>query len=209
MCEPASPHILHTEPSLALQAVRLFYEIAMPTIDLDCWLQSRGVDMATALLLAGPICELPIIRYSFTGQFQFAERDETGAVLAVVHVVTGADAVTPIGLVAWCRDRCEEIFTYPMGLPILGIDQIDNPASYYAGKALRVHRSPLAWLAAGCEGIVPLDTEALCDLLADLPERPGGYALAAESLAHGYALQTGLREPPHVRLVVPRPGKTA
>jgi hypothetical protein len=209
VCKPDQLRILHTETPAALQAVNLFYEMAMPSIELDRWLRAHGVDMALALQLAGPICELPIIRYSMSRTFQLAEHDEPGAVPAVIHVVTGTDAETPIGLVAWCRDRREEAFTYPAGLPALGIDQIDNPATYFAGKACRVHRSPLSWLVSGCAGIVPLDTEALCDLLASLPERSGGYALAAESLAHGYALQTELQEPPQVRLVVPRRGIAA
>jgi len=214
ICEPARPHLLNTEihsqTQLALEAVSLFYELATPTISLHHWLQSHGVDIATAILLAGPIAELPIIRYSMSRTFQLAEDDEPDAVPAVVHVVTGLDAETPIGLVAWCRDRWEDVFTYPAGLPALGIDQIDNPATYFAGKACRVHRSPLSWLASGCSGIAPLYTETLCDLLAALPERAGGYALAAESLAHGYALQTELQElPPQVRLVVPRRGIAA
>jgi hypothetical protein len=214
ICEPARPPILHTEhlpefQSAALEGARLFYEIAMPTIDLDRWLRAHGVDLPTALLRAGPICECPIIRYSLSRTFQLAEDDEPGATPAVVHVVTGADAETPIGLVAWCRDRPADVFTYPMGLPALGLDQLDNPASYFGGRALHVHRAPLGWLAAGCVGIAPLDLDALGDLLAALPARHESYALAVESVEHGYALQTERPLPQHVRLVVPRRGAAA
>jgi hypothetical protein len=122
--------------------------------------------------------------------------------MAVVHVVRGIDAITPIGLVAWCRDRLEEVFTYPAGLPALGLDQLDNPASYFAGNALRVHRSPLAWLRAGCRGIVPLDYGSLW---LELKELPGTHALSAESVEHGHALQAALDPlPRNIRLVVPR-----
>jgi hypothetical protein len=181
----------------------LFYELAMASIDVDHWLRARGVNMEIALAVAGPIYECPII--PFGTAFQFGEKDERGAVSAVVHVVTGADAETPIGLVAWRRDRPEQVLTYPAGgLPALGIDQIDNPASYFGGKPLKVHRSPLGWLSAGCCGIVPLDLQALWWALIDLPERRDGYPLAAEDLQHADELVASLNPlPTRIRLLVP------
>jgi hypothetical protein len=202
MCEPASPHSLHTEIPCHLEAVRLFYELAMPRVAVDQWLQANSVDMKTALLLAGPICELPIIRRPAIKSFQLAEQDEPMAVPAMVHVVTGADAETPIGLVAWRRERPEDVLTYPAGLPALGLDQLDNPASYFGGRALPIHQTPLRWLASGCRGIVPLDLDALWAIL---DARRESYALAAESIEHGHALRAGLQPlPPAVRIVVPR-----
>jgi hypothetical protein len=208
MCEPASPHALHTEISPALQAVARFYDHAMPTLELHRWLRAQGVDFAHTLPLAGPIAECSVV----TGgsMFQFADPDESGAVLAVVHVVNGEDAETPIGLVAWCRSEPATFWTYPDGLPALGIDQIDNPATYFADRPLLVHRSPLAWLRSNCCGMVPLDTDALWSLLDALPGRANGYALAAESVEHGHALQAGLRPlPSRVRVVAPRRGIAA
>jgi hypothetical protein len=206
-CELASPQIPDTEIDLAIQAVRLFCELgawAPPgpyAQALERWLSARGIG-ATALELAGPIYELPILRFAPDRKFQLCEPEESGAVMAVVHVVRGCDAETLIGLVAWCRDRPEEIFTYPAGLPALGLDQLDNPASYFAGGALRVHRSPLSWLRAGCQGIAPLDYEALWLTLKELPDI---YALSAECVEHGHALQAALDPlPANVRLVVPR-----
>lgn len=40
---------------------------------------------------------------------------------------------------------------------LLGADQIENPSSYLGGRPLRVHRTPLSWLQAGCSGVVVLD----------------------------------------------------
>jgi hypothetical protein len=181
-----------------------FYENAVPDIKLHHWLQARGVDMMRAIQLAGPICELAILRYP-NREFRFAEDDERDAVRGVVHVVSGADAETPIGLVAWCRDRPDDVYQYPTGLPALGLDQLDNPASYFSGRALRVHRMPLDWLASGCDGIVPLDLSALWSALDALPRGTERYVLIAESVQHGHALKTGLQPlPSHVRLVAPR-----
>jgi hypothetical protein len=92
----------------------------------------------------------------------------------------------------------------------LGLDQIDNPATYFAGSALRVHRNPLDWLSAGCQGIAPIDNNALWSALDALSERSGSYALAAEKVEHGHALKAGLQPlPPHVRVVAPRRGIAA
>jgi hypothetical protein len=163
----ASPQLPFTETSPGLAAASWFYEVAMPLIDVDRWLRALGVDMATALALAGPICVCPII--SFGSTFQLAENDECGAMSAVVHVVTGADAETPIGLVAW-RGRPERVLAcHAVGLPALGIDQLDNRATYLLGRPCLVHRTP------------PLDCTALWWALNELPERPDGYPLAAET----------------------------
>jgi hypothetical protein len=202
MCEPASPHNLNTEILRHLEAVRLFYEFAVPRIAVDQWLQASGVDMKTALLLAGPICELPIIRHAAQRSFQLAEEDEPRAVPAMVHVVTGMDAETPIGLVAWRRERPDDVMTYPPGLPALGLDQLDNPASFFGGQALPIHKTPLSWLSACCRGVAPLDLNAFWDTLNELPPSPGGRPLMVEDLEHGRQLAADLSPPPEVQIVV-------
>jgi hypothetical protein len=201
MCEPASPHNLHTEIPCHLEAVRLFYEIAEQRIAVDQWLQANGVDMKIAVLLAGPICECSIIRHPALRSFQLAD-DEPLAVPAMVHVVTGADAEISIGLVAWRRERPDDVMTYPPGLPALGLDQLDNPASFFGGQALPIHKTPLRWLAAGCRGVVPLDLEAFWDALNELPPRPCGRPLMVENLEHGRQLAADLSPPPEVQIVV-------
>lgn len=40
---------------------------------------------------------------------------------------------------------------------MLAPDQIDNPTSFFGGRPLPVHRTPLSWLRAGCRGVVVLD----------------------------------------------------
>jgi hypothetical protein len=191
-----------------LEAVAWFYENAEPDLDLDCWLMSHGVDFETALRLAGPICPFSIHRFPFSREFQFAEHGEPGAVRAAVHVVTGADAEKPIGLVGWTRERPADVYRIPGDIAALGLDQLANPASYVVGP-LPVHRSPLEWLSADCRGIVPLDLQAMWWTLRDLPSRPGGYPLAARSIAHGCDLRadlawaSGAPLPGGVRLVVP------
>jgi hypothetical protein len=180
------------------EALRLFadfYEHAHPA---PRWLGSENPQ------LAPPTCECPIVRFPLSRGFQFARYDEPGVVLAVVHVVTASDAETSIGLAAWCPDRPEQIYRYPADLPCLGLDQLDNPASYFAGKALPVHRTARAWLLAGCHGIVPLDTDVLWEVLRSPPDWNDGYRLLVEDIDHGRELRDHLLcpLPPSVQLRV-------
>jgi hypothetical protein len=59
---------------------------------------------------APPICEWSIVRLPMTRGFQLVEADEPRAVPAMVCLVTGDDAETPIGLCAWCLDQPEDIY---------------------------------------------------------------------------------------------------
>ncbi len=47
------------------------------------------------------------------------------------------------------------------------IDDIFNPATYFAGDALRIHATPLDWLHADREGIVIVRPELAPAYLAD------------------------------------------
>jgi hypothetical protein len=184
------------------------YETAEPDPGLSRWLQARGVNLNIAVELAAPLCEFPIIRFPFSREFQFAECDEPGAVPAIVHAAAAEDGgIIPAGLVAWLRDQPNDVYWLPGGIAALGLDQLHNPASYYGGQPLQVHRTPRQWLAGGCSGIVPLDFDALWRSLFDLPDCHHSYALAAENVAHGRALRAALDPlPPYVRLVVPHRG---
>ncbi|MFG1331141.1 hypothetical protein V5F41_07785 [Xanthobacter autotrophicus] len=69
--------------------------------------------------------------------------------------------------VAWPLDRPSEFATAIGHADMLGADQVDNPASFFGGRPLPILRTPLAWLRAGCRGVVVLD------------ERRAGARLAA------------------------------
>jgi hypothetical protein len=195
----ASPSAPERRDHPVLEALRLFadfYEHAYPD---TLWLRTASPQ------LAPPTCECPIVRFPLSRGFQFARYDEPGVVLAMVHVVTASDAETSIGLAAWCLDQPQTIYRYPNDLPCLGLDQLDNPASYFAGKALPVHRTARAWLLAGCHGIVPLDTDVLWEVLRSPPEWSDGcYRLLVEDIDHGRELRDHLLcpLPPSVQLRV-------
>ena len=198
-CPIASPTAPVEIRDPVIEALRLFadfYEHAYPD---PRWLEN------VIPHLAPPTCECPIVRFPFSRGFQFARYDEPGVALAVVHVVTASDAETSIGLAAWCPDRPEGLYRYPLDLPCLGLDQLDNPASYFAGSALPVFRTARAWLIAGCHGIVPLDTDALWEKLRVPPDWDDGcYRLLVEDIEHGRELRDQLLcpLPPSVQLRV-------
>jgi hypothetical protein len=175
-----------------------------PQFELAGWLASKGVDVPHAINLAGPIVEHDIVVFP-GAMFDFATPGSADSVRAVVHLAFGEDAETPIDLVAWTRERPDRIFRCLGAAGAIGIDQLFNPASYFAGRPLCVHRSALAWLASGCNGVVPLDFAAIRNSLDFLPLELDDCRLAAESLKHGRALRVALAPlPARVRILVPR-----
>jgi hypothetical protein len=186
------------------KAAMEFNLLSEPQPEFARWLASNGVDLSHALNVAGPIVEHDIVVFP-RATFDFAAPGSEDSVRAVVHVAVGDDAETPIDLVAWTRERPDRILRCLGVAQAIGINQLFNPASYFAGRPLRIHRSALAWLAAGCNGIVPLDCAAIRDRLNFLPLELDDCRLAAEDLAHGRALRAALGPlPSRVRILVPR-----
>jgi hypothetical protein len=64
----------------------------------------------------------------------------------------------PNDLVAWNPKR-DALAAWGCSAFALGEDAIWNPASYFMGDALRVHRTPLDWLKADRDGIVIVKPE--------------------------------------------------
>jgi hypothetical protein len=188
----------------AMAAAAEFNLRSEPQVELARWLESNGVDVSHVLNVAGPIVEHDIVIFP-EAMFDFAEPSSADSVRAVVHVVVGEDAETPIDLVAWTREQPDRIFRCLGAAAAIGIDQLVNPASYFAGRPLHVYRSALGWLAAGCDGVVPLDCAAVRNHLDFLPFELNDCRLAVESLTHGRALRVALAPlPARVRILVPR-----
>jgi hypothetical protein len=66
------------------------------------------------------------------------------------------DRGEPIDLVAWQPSTGKFVSWHGNTFCLGDLDQIDNPATYFMGGALRVHADPLGWLRAYREGIVIL-----------------------------------------------------
>lgn len=174
-------------------------------VETDRWLKARGVDTAQAWNLAGPLVQHDVI---IKGRlFNFAEPDDHHFERAIIHLVYDDKGEWPVDLVAWTRQRPGSVFRRLGVGDALGIGQICNPASYFGGQALRLHRTPLDWLIAGCRGVMIINPMAVRAKLANLARRPGRYLLAAPDLPFGLTIRRMLSPlPDGVRIVVPMRG---
>jgi hypothetical protein len=122
----------------------------------------------------------------------------------VVHIARGADASSTVDLIAWSRKQPGRVFQCLGVVEALGVDQIANPATWFAWQSLPVYRRPIDWLRGDCKGIVIFDAKKIRTRLEQLPTRRESYALLAESLDHGRALRRILTPVPKtVRIMVP------
>ena len=201
--------------SAAMAAAAEFIAKSEPNTDLNRWLASRGVDVMYAWNVAGPICDhdatlWPRGIFNFTApeaedetfsEAELAER--ANHVRAVVHIVRDVDDETPVDLIAWQPQQPARIFRHLGDAVMLGASQLANPASYFGGEPLPVHRSALDWFVAGCRGVVILDPKEFLVRLSALPERPGGYALVAADLPHAKLLRASIGNVGRVQVLVP------
>lgn len=128
-----------------------FYRFADWSPAAAAYTSSHGLDMEVVNAHAGLLAVLPC---SFDGR-GFFNIDLAAGEQAIVIECLAEDLETTIDLVAWPTMQPEK-FATAWGSDALGIDQIDNPATWALRGLLRVHRTPLAWLRANCEGCVPL-----------------------------------------------------
>ena len=112
------------------------------------WLIARGVP-SSAMTAPWPILSSRVV---FDGLYGFDFNIEGDQAL----IFKAEDRGEQADLIAWDL-RTGNIASWHGNTFCLGdLDQIDNPATYFAGGYLRIHASPLYWLIAGREGIVIL-----------------------------------------------------
>jgi hypothetical protein len=125
------------------------------------WLVKQGVP-PEALLDPTPVGAANVC---FHDDGTFAASASGTAVLT--FRVADVDAVD-IDLAAW-SPRTGELASWYGRAFALGEDQIFNPASFFAGAALRIHEDPLAWLCAGREGICIIKPEVTYAMMRHVP----------------------------------------
>ena len=121
---------------------------------------------------------------------------------AVVIEALGEDAEKVEDLIAWLPGEPDKWRSWAGIARALGTAAAVNPASYAFGDPLRIYRTPLGWLQAGCCGLVPLDMRWTARFLASIAGiastlAPEDDEHAAEIAAARYALAD------QQRLVVP------
>ena len=139
-----------------------FYDRADPTPELLAYIRREPIPMGAVYAFAGMIA-VARVRFFAGRHFDFDDDGMPGVVIEAL----GDDAESIEDLVAWPLDRPDKFATALGRARGLGVDQARNPASIFGGKPLRVWRTPLAWLKAGCQGVVILNQSAAVLWLGD------------------------------------------
>ena len=161
------------------------------------YVRRHGLDMKAIERDAGAFTVLRVA-YPCPDRFDFGGPDDVPSVVIQAHDESGVFA----DLVAWPIDAPGRFATMFGRVPMLGEGAVQNPATYFLGRPLRLYRTPLAWLQAGCEGAACiLDPRAAAWRLLD-PLGP----IACDDARHQREVRTLLRSVADaVQLVVPAP----
>jgi hypothetical protein len=119
------------------------WQVPTPSLTELRWLRGQGVSRA-ALLYPWPIGATNVTFYGNT--FEFDSHGER----VLTFLVEDIDVVD---IAAW-QPRTGKLATWLAAGFAIGQEAIFNPATYFAGGALRVYETPVQWLQAEREGIV-------------------------------------------------------
>ena len=138
-------------------AILRFLSFAGWTPELSRYIKKHGIDYrvieARCSFLA--ICLCAFFDHATTPIFDF-DQDGLPSVVIGVHPEIGE---MPIDLVAWPLGQPESFATHLRQADLLGASAATEPWSYVDGRPLHVHATPEAWLIAGCEGSVVLNSQ--------------------------------------------------
>jgi len=123
---------------------------------LVAYAKSNNIDL-TALHQRDIVLGVFQVVFDGAGFFRFAGDKEAGTA-AIITEVKGEDDMDVVDLVAWDIAK-PELFGCYEGMPVLGIANASNPATWSFAGALFVHRTPLGWAQAGGKGVVILQHE--------------------------------------------------
>jgi hypothetical protein len=138
------------------------------------YVTTNAIDIIHAYKFCG-IIAVTRVEFLGRGRFEFSGDGELAAVVECLDY----DAETPIDLCAWSVAEPSRFATLLGSADALGIDQVENPATFFLGQHLQLRRTPLKWLQAGCTGAVILRPETAPRWLGAAPGR-----IAGEDLAH-------------------------
>jgi hypothetical protein len=152
------------------------------------WLISQGVSCRA--MLEKPCLRASQVRFLENETFKFAEDGDRALVFRVF------DCGTQVDLVAWSH-RQKQLATWRGFAFALGQDNISNTATYFAGSALHVHRTPLDWLKADRFGICIVQPRFAYAHLGNVPR------LICPDETHARELETWLQPPkPRAEILV-------
>jgi hypothetical protein len=147
------------------------------------YVRDNDLDVLAIGWYVGVTAVLPIEEHPGS-RFEFRDSGSLGFVCESY----AADGETVTDLVAWHLDLPERPLTMFGRCGLLGLWQANAPGTYFMGGSLRLHRSPLLWLQARCDGAAIVHRSAAGRQLLDVPGR-----IAAEDRAHGREIAGLLR----------------
>ena len=146
------------------------------------YIRQHGIDGATLSGFAGA-CVVRNVVDCGNQRFEFAN-GESEQFPAFLCEAFGDDGETFTDLAAWPLDRPRHVMTMFGRCGLLGACEAMNPATYFLGNLLDMHRTPLGWLKAGCRGAVVVTPHIAARIFLDLPGK-----VAAQDEEHGRELE--------------------
>ena len=169
----------------ALAEVYDLYRDRMPTVN---YLAAHNIDINAVAGFCGSPTVLPITLLR-NKRFDLPDHD-AGAGAGVVIEVRGEDGETVIDLVAWPITNATDIHTLCGSAPILGLWQAFNAATYVFDYPLAIHRTPLDWLKADCQGAAIIIPDLAAQTFLDIANFGG--QIGASDPAHARELKAHL-----------------
>lgn len=147
-----------------------FYARAWFTPALAAYLRDNALDLEVVAAYAGTCAVLPVVDCG-KGRFDFGRPDLDP--LAFVIECQGEDGETE-DVIAWPVTDPTNVMSMLARVGIVGISIAMDPFTYRMGRPLRMHRTPLNWLKAGCKGAAIGDKRIAARQFLDLPGQVAG-----------------------------------
>jgi hypothetical protein len=179
-----STSVFYMPSRLQVMRKRL-YQIGEPTPEFFDYRKEHALDLRTIEAHAGIFAVALVKAYFDTDGSGLFEFDAIGVPAAVIEAILFDTQCEPYtaDLVAWPLHAPEDFVTAlgpDAGAAVLGVVSM----VLRGGLPLRVYRTPLNWLKAGCEGCVPLSEKGGSDWLAK-----AGGPFIVEDVEHGRELR--------------------
>ncbi len=158
----------------------------MPTVD---FLAEYGINIGAVAGFCGSPTVLPITLLP-NRRFDLPDHG-ADAVEGCIIEALGADGESVIDLCAWPTADPTDVRTLLGRAPIVGLWAALNPGTYLFNFPLAVHRSPLGWLKADCEGAAVVIAELAARTFLEI--RDMGGRIGAEDADHAHKLRNMLQ----------------
>lgn len=171
--------------SRILNALTEIYDQERPRLATVDYLAEHDIDVNVVAGFCGPPTVLPITLLP-NRRFDLPDHG-ADTVEGVVIEVRGEDGETVIDLVAWPVADLTDVRTLCGVAPIVGLWNALNPSTYFLDHPLVIHRTPLAWLQADCEGAAVVIPEMAARIFLDI--RDMGGRIGAQDADHAHELR--------------------